>query len=239
LQVPLKDLMSPFELSRPDAGETERMIVLGVVSPILRLHGEVLISIFLLCRDACVLSPIPSIKDDLSWLAVTRVCSIWRNTALEYPLLWNHITFNIAHREVYHTLSQRARGTSNLYVRILSEDNIIAPLDTHEQKLQRKMQHSRLLLDCLSEMKGIRSLTLAGIGLADYVAAMDSHWGSSHSSLEEGNVMDRFAPTTLFGYVSSGLTSLSLIRCSFDWTVVKHLSHLRSLLVHAETHSCA
>ncbi len=71
------------------------------LSPIFRLPSDVLVEIFRLVRDLTIESqvspkyysaPFPYNYNKINrWVAVSQVCHVWRETALNTPLLWAHI----------------------------------------------------------------------------------------------------------------------------------------------------
>jgi hypothetical protein len=69
----------------------------NVLAPVSRLPPELLLQIFLACRDLCADSAPPNkprvgaSADRDAWLALTQVSHQWRQVALKAPMLWNHI----------------------------------------------------------------------------------------------------------------------------------------------------
>lgn len=69
-------------------------------SPVSRLPPEILRMVFLECSaDASCHQTRSGHKPCHGWIAITHVCSIWRQIALEYPELWTSICHTVAPNE--------------------------------------------------------------------------------------------------------------------------------------------
>jgi hypothetical protein len=118
-----------------------------------QLPSELLLRIFLFVRSG------DSNGCDLDWIVVTQVCRHWRDLALRYPLLWNHI--NLSYPEWTSEKLRRSQPASLIVCADFSATSIHAPLFrnycTVTTKGSQIFRFSKLFFpDFRSEAKGVK-----------------------------------------------------------------------------------
>jgi hypothetical protein len=114
------------------------------LSPIFRLPSDVLVEIFCLARDLTIESqlsaefyrPFPPHYNGINnWITISQVCHVWRETALNTPLLWNRIYTSTGRFRWAEEMLRRSKqclftfiGTSDLTP---NSDRVIRDLKNH------------------------------------------------------------------------------------------------------------
>jgi hypothetical protein len=192
----------------------------NALSPISTLPPEVFAAIFFLL---CPSSPDRNPDHHLARFRVSHVCHLWREIALNQPLLWSNVNFNTLTLAGAIEMFARAKSVPLYLEARVSHRWDHDRFSTFRRELQTRIPyicHLYITADDFRIRKTLEGLVLPAPTLECLVLV-------SHGGLCDGEI-DLVLPDTLFNGSTPRLSCLKLLYCEVRWTspLLKGLRYL-------------
>ncbi|ETW77498.1 hypothetical protein HETIRDRAFT_421621 [Heterobasidion irregulare TC 32-1] len=184
--------------------------------PVSRLPPELLVSIFsLLAADE---APTVRYRISLGWIVVSHVCSHWRRVALDSPVLWANINFDLSSWWIQTMLDRAKQGP--LVIRAIriryAEDaeSVLGVLSSHMS--QRRELGLRQPLGGVDTINPVVKFLTSPAPSLEWVKFVVETKKNVH------------IPNNMFGDYALSLRVVTLVGCTIPWIspIMRNLSHL-------------
>ena len=185
--------------------------------PVSRLPPELLVSIFsLLAADE---APTVRYTISLGWIVVSHVCSHWRRVALDSPVLWANINFDLSSWWIQTMLDRAKQGPlviRDIRIRYAEDaESVLGVLSSHMSQIGKLGLRQPLGgVDTINPV--VKFLTSPAPSL-EWVKFVVETIRDVH--LPNNNMVDNYAPS---------LRVVTLVGCTIPWIspIMRNLSHL-------------
>lgn len=185
--------------------------------PVSRLPPELLVSIFsLLAADE---APTVRYRISLGWIVVSHVCSHWRRVALDSPVLWANINFDLSSWWIQTMLDRAKQGPlviRDIRIRYAEDaESVLGVLSSHMSQIGKLGLRQPLGgVDTINPV--VKFLTSPAPSL-EWVKFVVETIRDVH--LPNNNMVDNYAPS---------LRVVTLVGCTIPWIspIMRNLSHL-------------
>ena len=191
----------------------------NTLAPVLSLPPEVIASIFSFLHipiaSPHASPPILGEKPDhLAWLCVAHVCRHWREFALNQPLFWSHLKFDVfSWAGAAEILARAKKVPLYLEARVLAGRWDIARFSAFQKELRARADH----ICHLSISAGYLSLSVILGGLVSQAPTLEFLSLSGEGCQYIATLSRVSVPDTLFHGTTPRLSRLELRNCAISW----------------------